>query len=168
MRKAPKFSVVERSELQILHEKGYSARAIAKALGRSPNTIASELKRNSYGSGGRTPPDKRGTFIAGYANVRAYSRRHNAKYQGKKIQEHDALRSYIVTGLQAGWNPDEISGSMKQTKQPFYASKTAIYEWAVQRMGTGVLPVPPLSPSAPLQTPTETTKAHPHPKSRIC
>lgn len=135
MKKAPKFSAVERSELQILHDKGYSARAIARVLGRSPNTIAAELKRNSYGSSGRTPPDKRGAYIAGYANVRAYNRRHNAKYQGKKIQENDALRSYIVTGLQAGWNPDEISGAMRTSGQPFYASKTAIYEWLYSEWG---------------------------------
>lgn len=135
MKKAPKFSAVERSELQILREKGYSARAIARALGRSPNTIAAELKRNSYGSGGRTPPDKRGAYVAGYANVRAYNRRRAAKYQGKKIQENDALRSYIVAGLKAGWNPDEISGSMRTSGQSFYASKTAIYEWLYSEWG---------------------------------
>lgn len=135
MKKAPKFTAVERDELQILHEKGYSARAIAKALGRSPNTIAAELKRNSYGCGGRTPPDKRGTYSAGYANVRAYNRRRAAKYQGKKIQENDALRAYIVAGLKAGWNPDEISGSMRTSGQPFYASKTTIYEWLYSEWG---------------------------------
>ena len=51
MKKAPKLSNDERSEIQILNSKGYSARAIATALGRSPNTIAAEPKRNSYKDG---------------------------------------------------------------------------------------------------------------------
>lgn len=135
MRKAPKVSAVERSELQILHEKGYSARAIAGVLGRSPNTIAAELKRNSYGNSKRTALEKRGTYVAKAAGLKAYIRRRNAKYQGKKIQSNDALRSYVVTGLKAGWNPDEISGSMRASNQLFYASKTAIYEWLYSEWG---------------------------------
>jgi IS30 family transposase len=126
MKKAKKFTNDERSELQILHSKGYSARAIAKVMGRSPNTIAAELKRNSYVSG---------EYVATYAKQRAHTRRKYAKYQGKKIEEHTALRSYVVTGLQSGWNPDEISGAMRRTNQPFYASKTAIYEWLYSAYG---------------------------------
>lgn len=135
MKQAPKLSATERDELQILHDKGYSARAIARALGRSPNTIAAELKRNSYGLTSRTPADKRGQYVAQAADYKAYLRRHNAKYQGKKIEENQDLRTYIIDGLKAGWNPDEISGSMKQTGQPFYASKTAIYEWLYSEWG---------------------------------
>ena len=126
MKKAKKFTDDERSELQILHSKGYSARSIAKVLGRSPNTIADELKRNSYSSG---------EYTAGYAKQRAYARRKYAKYQGKKIEEHKDLRSYVIANLQAGWNPDEISGAMRRTDQPFYASKTAIYEWLYSAYG---------------------------------
>lgn len=126
MKQAKKFSSNERCELQILHDKGYSARAIAKVLGRSPNTIAAELKRNSYSSG---------NYVAAYAKQKAYVRRRYAKYQGKKIEEHKALRSHIITGLQSGWNPDEISGSMKRTGQPFYVSKTATYDWLYSAYG---------------------------------
>lgn len=129
MKKAPKLSSAERSELQILHGKGYSARKIASVLGRSPNTIAAELKRNSFREDGRTPQSKKGLYLAEYAKQKAYVRRKYAKYQGKKIQDNDELRSFIVRKLKAGWNPDEISGVMKREAQPFYASKTAIYEW---------------------------------------
>jgi IS30 family transposase len=120
MKKAQKFTCSERSELHILHGRGYSARAIARALGRSPNTIAAELKRGS---------SKDGLYEATKANHKAYVRRKYAKYQGKKIQEDRTLQNYIVAGLASGWNPDEISGAMRRTNQPFYASKTAIYEW---------------------------------------
>lgn len=129
MKKASKLSGAERSELQILHDKGYSARKIATVLGRSPNTIAAELKRNSYGSDNRTAESKHRTYDALAAKQKAYVRRKYAKYQGKKIQEDNELRSYIILKLKAGWNPDEISGAMRQERRPFYASKTAIYEW---------------------------------------
>lgn len=126
MKKAQKLSGAERSELQILHEKGYSARSIAAVLGRSPNTIAAELKRNSYVDG---------HYVAARAKQKAYARRKYARYQGKKIQETAPLREYITAGLAAGWNPDEISGSMRREAQPFYVSKTAIYEWLYSAWG---------------------------------
>lgn len=127
MKKASKITDAERSEIDILHSRGYSARSIAKALGRSPNTIASELSRNSY---------KDGRYIAARAKQKAYVRRKYAKYQGKKIQENDELRSFIILKLSEHYNPDEISGLMKANPSlGFYASKTAIYEWLYSAWG---------------------------------
>lgn len=121
MKKAAKITDAERSEIDILHTKGYSARSIASALGRSPNSIASELKRNSY---------QDGTYVAARAKQKAYVRRKYAKYQGKKIQDNDELRSFIVCKLTEHWNPDEIAGHLKDNPSlGIYASKTAIYEW---------------------------------------
>lgn len=132
MKKAPKITDAERSEIDILHTRGYSARSIAKALGRSPNTIAAELKRNSYADG---------RYVAARAKQKAYVRRKYAKYQGKKIQEDDELRSFIIMKLTEHWNPDEIAGFMKRHKlckqrcdegdcvNGCSVSKTAIYEW---------------------------------------
>lgn len=121
MKKAAKLTDAERSEIDILHSKGYSARAIAKVLGRSPNTVASELRRNSY---------QDGRYVAARAKQKAYVRRKYAKYQGKKIQEDDELRSFILLKLEAHWNPDEIAGYLKHNPGlGMYASKTAIYEW---------------------------------------
>lgn len=121
MKKASKITDAERSEIDILHTKGYSARSIAKALGRSPNTIAAELKRNSY---------RDGTYAAARAKQKAYVRRKYAKYQGKRIQEDDELRSFIVCKLTEHWNPDEIAGYLRGNPGlGYYASKTSIYEW---------------------------------------
>lgn len=127
MKKAPKVSDAERSEIDILHGRGYSARSIARALGRSPNTIATELKRNSY---------KDGRYVAVRAKHKAYVRRKYAKYQGKHIQESDELRSFITLKLSEHWNPTEISGYMKNHPElGFYASKTAIYAWLYSAWG---------------------------------
>jgi len=121
MRKASKITDAERSEVDILRSKGYSARSIAKVLGRSPNTIAAELRRNSY---------KDGRYVAARAKQKAYVRRKYAKYQGKHIQECNELRSFIIEKLSEHWNPDEIAGYMKtHSGLGFYASKTTIYEW---------------------------------------
>ena len=121
MKKASKITDTERSEIDILHAKGYSARSIAAALGRSPNTIATELKRNSY---------KDGRYVAIRAKQKAYARRKYARYQGKKIQEDDELRSFIIMKLTEHWNPDEIAGYLKSNPEMgIYASKTTIYEW---------------------------------------
>lgn len=138
MKKAAKLTDAERSEIDILHAKGYSARSIAKALGRSPNTIAAELKRNSY---------RNGNYVAVRAKQKAYVRRKYAKYQGKKIQEDNELCSFIVQKLTEQWNPDEIAGFMRRHKpcaahcqetdctHGIYASKTAIYEWLRSEWG---------------------------------
>lgn len=125
MRKAPKLSDAERSEIGILLGKRYSLRSIAAVLGRSPNTISDEIRRNSV----------RGVYKPASAKIKSYLKRKYAKYQGKKIQESLDLRWYIIVRLQAHWNPDEIAGAMKQEKQPFYASKTAIYEWLRSEWG---------------------------------
>lgn len=127
MKRASKLNDAERSEIDILHSRGYSARSIARALRRSPNTIAAELKRNSY---------KDGRYVAARAKHKAYVRRKYAKYQGKHIQENNELRSFIVQGLSEHCNPDEISGHMKNHPElGFYASKTAIYEWLYSAWG---------------------------------
>lgn len=127
MKKAAKITNAERSEIGILHSKGYSARAIALALGRSPNSIASELKRNSYVDG---------AYVADRAKQKAYVRRKYAKYQGKKIHENKELCSFVILKLSEHWNPTEISGYLKQHPElGFYASKTAIYEWLYSAYG---------------------------------
>ena len=127
MKKVQKLTDAERSEIEILHAKGYSARSIASVLGRSPNTIACELKRNSC---------RDGRYIATSAKHKAYVRRKYAKYQGKKIQECDELRLFIIQKLTVHWNPDEIAGYLKiHPERGFYASKTAIYEWLRSEWG---------------------------------
>lgn len=133
MKKASKLTNTERSEIEILRSKGYSARAIGRVLGRSPNTIASEIKRNSYVDG---------RYVAARAKQKAYVRRKYAKYQGKKIQEDNELRSFIIQKLTERWNPDEIAGYLKANPElGIYASKTAIYEWLRSEWGQAYCPL---------------------------
>ena len=114
-------------EISILLKKEYSFREIGKALRRSPNTVSYEVKSNS--TNGEYDPIK--------ANAKARLRKRMSKFQWMKIEEKKELKKYIVSGLKKHWNPDEISGRMKKEKQPFYASKTIIYDWLRSNRGQG-------------------------------
>ena len=119
MQKKPKLSMSERLEIGILLGRGYRIREIARVFGRSPSSISEEIKRNMV----------KGRYDSLKADHKAYVRAKYRRFQWRKINENNALRSYIIDGLRNHWNPDEIAGKMKQDKLPFYTSKTAIYEW---------------------------------------
>jgi transposase, IS30 family len=119
MKQAKKLCRGERLEIELLLNKKYSYRAIAGVLGRSPNTISYEVETNGGKHG----------YNAKNADQYACTRKKDARYQWKKIEHNQKLRNYIISGLMSFWNPDEIAGAMRREKTPFYASKTAIYEW---------------------------------------
>lgn len=120
----------DRDRLQALRDAGTKQREIAKILKVDPSTISREIARNrrKYRKK-KNIKNKNARYEASVAEHKAYVRRKYAKYQGKKIEENAPLRRYIASRLRRYWNPDEIAGRMKETKQPFYASKTAIYKW---------------------------------------
>lgn len=97
-------------------------------MGRDSGTISREVSRNKkrirlkHGYG-------EGPYLASLAQIKAGNKRRYAKFQWKKINKDDGLRGYIVSGLRKYWSPDAISGKMKEDGQPFFVSKTAIYEW---------------------------------------
>lgn len=120
----------DRDRLQALRDAGVKQKEIAKILRVDPGTISREIQRNRrrYRKK-KSIKNTHARYEASVAERKAYVRRKYAKYQGKRINEDDALRRYIVRKLKRHWNPDEISGRMKRDHKPFYASKTAIYEW---------------------------------------
>src|SRR3989338_1885152 len=119
MFKKKKLQLVERLEIKILLDKGYSFRAISRSMGRGHNTIAYEVEVN----GGRDRYDPH------LANQYARTRKKDTRREWSKIEHNPDLRTYIIKKLEAHWNPDEIAGRMKEDKKPYYASKTAIYDW---------------------------------------
>ena len=119
MRKREKLKKAERDEIEILLRKKYSLREIARVLNRSPNTVSYEIRTN----------DGRSGYRARNAQQYARTRIKDKRWQWSKIEHTAELRAYIIAGLVAHWNPDEIAGAMRRERQSFYASKTAIYEW---------------------------------------
>lgn len=127
MKKKGKLTKGERLELAILKEKGYSIRSIAKAMKRSPSTVSRELRRNIF--------QKENIYDPGRANHKSRVRKKYSRFQWRKINENRELRVFIISSLKKHWNPDEISGYMRRGNMPFYASKTAIYEWLYSGRG---------------------------------
>jgi transposase, IS30 family len=118
----------DRDRIDALFNNGIKQKEIAKILGVDKSTISREIQRNRRKI--RKPGGTvNGRYEATVAQHKAYMKRKYAKYQGKKINEDKELKEYIKKGLGKYWSPDEISGRMKDDKEPFYASKTAIYEW---------------------------------------
>lgn len=125
----------KRDRIQALWDSGHQQREIAAIVGVHKSTISREIKRNRRRQrlkGGI----RLGPYEASIAQHKAYVRRKYSKYQGKKINEDGALHVYIVAGLKRYCSPDEISGRMRREHQPFYASKTAIYEWLYTAAGS--------------------------------
>lgn len=127
-------SQTERDRIQSLLDQEVDEAEIGRIIGRHKATIGREITRNKRVRGD-IPVANIQQYQATSADHKAYVRRLYAKYQGKKIQEHDELRAYIIRKLEKHWNPDEIAGAMKQDKLPFYASKTTIYEWLYSEWG---------------------------------
>lgn len=125
MRNAKKLSRAERLEIAILLGKQYSLRKIAQALGRSPNTVSEEVRKNTTRRG----------YDPKRAHEKARLRLRFRRLQWRKIEEHQELRQYVIAKLHAHWNPDEISGRMKKDNLLFFCSKTAIYEWLRSNRG---------------------------------
>jgi transposase, IS30 family len=119
MTKKPKLKLVDRLEIKILLDKGYSLRAISRSMERGHNTVSYEVNTNG-GILGYNPNN---------ANIYARTRKRNTRREWSKIEHNAELKQYIVQSLEKHWNPDEISGRMKKEKKPWYASKTAIYDW---------------------------------------
>jgi IS30 family transposase len=126
-------TLTNRDRIKALHDDGFSMRKIARTLGISHSTVSRELQRNARS--GQTQHGEASGYEPFVAHHKAYVRRRMATYQGKKLETNRELQEYVIARLQAGWNPDEISGRLKRTPGATYISKTAIYEWLYSAYG---------------------------------
>jgi IS30 family transposase len=84
-------------------DKKYSLRDIAGVLKRSVSSISKEISKNSV----------RGEYDPNKAQQKAYVRRHNASFRGKRVIAHKELRAFVEKHLLAGQSPHAISGRIK-------------------------------------------------------
>ena len=119
MSNAKDLSRAERLEIEILLKKGYSHRAIGRSLDRGHNTVSYEIRENSVN----------GVYRGKEADAKAQLRKQMRKLEWSKIEQFPLTKKIVIEKLKAGWNPDEIAGFLKRTKDDRYVSKTAIYEW---------------------------------------
>jgi IS30 family transposase len=78
-------------------------REISRALGRSPSTVAREIRRNR----GKT------SYRAFSASQRAKTAATSRKMGKSKIAKHERLRKHVFEKLKAEWSPKEISERIK-------------------------------------------------------
>lgn len=90
----------ERNEIQILYEKRYSIRMIARVLERSPSTISRELRRNRV----------KWEYLAKKADQKSYQRRRSRLQDVKKIRMNEKMEQYVHTKLKEKWSPEIIAG----------------------------------------------------------
>ncbi|HCW08881.1 MAG TPA: IS30 family transposase [Cytophagales bacterium] len=104
-----------------MREKGYSYQDVGDALKRAGSAVWNEVYRNKVN--GRYDPLK--------AKHKAYTRRHNAKYQGMKIVQDKKLKMFVDTHLLDGQSPEDISGRLKHgyEKGLQCISKDSIYRY---------------------------------------
>ena len=95
----------ERSRIELLHQQGFSARQIGKAIGRHHGTISRELKRNTEKS-----------YYAEHAQQKYIARRAKSKPHGKYSRD---LAQLIESALHSTWSPEQISNTLtkKLTKE---------------------------------------------------
>lgn len=119
------FSKNERLELSILRKKGYSLRAIALALKRSPSSVSREVNNNG----------SRREYNPQYAQQYSRVRRQNAKYQGMKVRAHPELEQYIIEKMRCGWSPDVIAGTWSPSRGAVTITAKGIYKYLYSSHG---------------------------------
>ena len=120
------FTLEERELSMVLIAQGFSLRAAARKLNRSPSTLSRELQRNS---------NKNGSYSAIAADKRYHKRRSKC---GRKptVFLDDKVKEYVSEKLRLGWAPEQISGRAKLDNEPFSISYNTIY----RAIETGILP----------------------------
>ena len=109
-------TIEERCEIARLQAAGHSVRQIASCLGRSPSTIAREIKRNRPDAGG---------YQARYADDLSRSRR----WTGSKLDRDSELRATVLLALGCGWSPELIAGRLKRETGRCVVSYETIYRF---------------------------------------
>ena len=114
-------SYEERIKITTLRERGDSIRAIARILGRSPNTIARELREKQV----------RGRYVPKKAQGKTYWRRYRAKRNCLKVALDPLLARFVRDKLEAGWSPERIAGFWSR-HHPRVSAK-AVYKYVDSR-----------------------------------
>lgn len=119
-------SIGEREKIQLMLWDKRSIRAIAKELGRSPSSVARELRRNY--------PKEHKRYTPRLANERALEHRtHRGREERLKNQ---AVRDYVADRLSHRWSPEQIAETAKQVTRETI-SHEAIYQFIYAQVREG-------------------------------
>lgn len=114
-----RLSVEERAEIRVGLELGWSLRAIARELGRSPSTISREVAAH----GGR----------AGYRPIAAHrgARERARRPKPTKFAANDELRVVVTADLERLWSPQQVARRLRRAypdRPEMWVSHETIYK----------------------------------------
>ena len=111
-------SYLDREKLSELLDEGESIREISRQLGRAASTVSRELKhlRNELED-----------YHPYYAQQGAKRRRKGA-YRKPRLRSNE-LQQYVLSKLECGWSPEQISGRLKREGAPEQVSPESIYRF---------------------------------------
>ena len=112
----------ERFVIEKLLQAGTRIREIARFLGRSPNTVSREIRKNMV----------LGVYLAKKADHKAYFRRWRSKRQCLKVAMDRFLQHFVDEKLRKKWSPQQISGYLER-ELGISCSEKAIYKFARRR-----------------------------------
>jgi len=92
----------ERDLLAQWNTLGWSVRAMARRLGRSPSSISTELRRNRGGDG----------YFSSIAQHLCVRRTHHSAHPGTHHPRW--VLAYLEDNLRRGWSPEQIAGELKK------------------------------------------------------
>jgi len=111
----------ERVKIATLRERGESIRSIGRSLGRSPNTVARELREKVVS----------GVYVPKKAQHKTYWRRYRAKRNCMKVALEKELADLVLEKLPLGWSPERIAGYARRHGR--VVSKKAVYKYVKSR-----------------------------------
>ena len=114
-------SYEERVKIETLLRKGESVRSIARTLGRSPNTVAREVKEKKV----------RGRYTPKKAQHKTYARRYWSKQDCMKVAMSPELTRLVREKLLLRWSPERIAGYARRNGT--LLSKKAVYKYVKSR-----------------------------------
>lgn len=95
-------------------------------MGRAKSAVWNEFERNRV----------EGRYVAKKAHHKAYVRRRQSKFQGKKIVEHDGLKKKVDELLRTGVSPETVAGRVRRRlKHLPSVGKDSVYRYLASPYG---------------------------------
>lgn len=94
-------------------------------MGRAVSSLSYELREKSV----------QGEYLAAKAAQKSYVRRKYARYQGKRIVEHEELRQEIHARIRDDQSPEAIAGHVRRQGVLPFISKESIYRYVASPYG---------------------------------
>ena len=115
-KKYKQLTIEERTLIQTQLSMGFKPADIAKSLDRSASTLSRELKRNGWqrppAQRGRGRPLQAGGYRAEVAHRRARASLAKPRFE-RKLRPGTMLWDQVTDYLQAGYSPEQISGTLR-------------------------------------------------------